>query len=117
MKKISNIVNRRLPEIPVAPDDRRPHPHTSVGIEVEVEGVQVDEFESKRWKVVKEGSLQNGVEFVSDPVWGTAIVDALDELTEFFGQNPPYISYQTSVHIHDNVLDMYPHHLERMVKG
>jgi Putative amidoligase enzyme len=119
-RKIGRMVGKRLPEFAVQPDPMRPHPHTSVGIEVEAEGIEEHaalEWDTKRWRVVGEGSLQGGCEFVSDPVWGTAIVDALDELGVYFADHPPFMSVRTSVHVHVNVLDMYPEHLERMIKG
>ena len=118
--KLGQMVGRRLPEFAVGPDQARPHPHTSVGIEVECEGITIYDarkWDSKRWRSVEEGSLQNGCEFVSDPVWGTAIADALDELGGYFQTHPPYMSVRTSVHVHVNVLDMYTEHLSRMIKA
>ena len=66
--KLGQMVGKRLPEFAVGPDQARPHPHTSVGIEVECEGITIYEacrWESKRWRAVEEGSIQNGCEFVS----------------------------------------------------
>jgi hypothetical protein len=108
MNKLGKIVGKRFLEIPAGPDYNRPHPHTSVGIEIEVErigGVRLGP-DFKRWTTTTEGSLINGVEFVSDPVWGTAIADALDEIDAYFKEALPYVSFRCSVHIHVNVLDM-----------
>ena len=108
MNKLGKIVGKRFLEIPAGPDYSRPHPHTSVGIEIEVEKVGSRMFgpDFKRWTTTSEGSLVNGVEFVSDPVWGTAITDALDEIKAYFKEALPYVSFRCSVHIHVNVLDM-----------
>ncbi len=118
MFKLSQIVGRNLREIPVGPDYTRPHPHSSVGIEVEVEGIRgLMRDGMKRWRVdTNEGSLVNGVEFISEPVWGTAITDSLEELGEFFEQHPPHISFRTSVHVHLNVLDMDDEQLQHMIR-
>ena len=105
--KLAQIYQRRFPEIPVQPDINRPHPHTSVGIEVELEQMRWNFKENlKRWYVTKEGSIINGIEFVSDPVWGTAIRDALEELKEALEDHKPRVSFRTSTHIHMNVLDL-----------
>ena len=114
--KLSKIFNKRLPEIPTAPDPKRPHPHTSVGIEVELEGVFHTQPEMKMWNVVGDGSLINGIEFVSEPVWGTAISDALHELSSVLRVNKPVVSFRTSTHIHVNCLDMTGPQLIKMIK-
>jgi len=116
--RLSDMIGHRLNEIPVGPDYTRPHPHSSVGIEVEVEGIREyrDTF-FKRWRIDEnEGSLVNGIEFISEPVWGTAITDTLEELADFFAIHPPYISFRTSVHVHLNVLDLTPKQLKRMIE-
>ena len=116
---MSQVMGKRLPEIPVGPDLSRPHPHTSVGIEVELEGIPrrgVDDVQLKRWNIVADGSLQNGTEYVSEPVWGTAITDALDELRDVLAEQTPHVSFRTSVHVHVNILDMEPEQLARMIK-
>ncbi len=122
MTRMSQLVSKRLAEIPTMPDETRPHPHTSVGIEVEVEGMgsmgaSASVFNNlKCWNVVSDGSLQNGIEFVSEPVWGTAITDALEELKGVFISHPPHISFRTSIHVHINILDMSDSQLIHMVK-
>ena len=75
--KLGHIVGKRFTEIPAGLDYSRPHPHTSVGIEIEVEKVPRIPPDFKRWTVNSDGSLINGLEYISDPVWGTAITDAL----------------------------------------
>jgi hypothetical protein len=114
--KLSTILNKQLNEFPVDLDYDRPHPQSSVGVEVEVEGVTSNSDDFKYWDVVHDGSLQHGLEFVSKPVWGTAISKALDELGYFFNKNPPYLSMRTSVHVHINTLDMTVDQLVRLIE-
>lgn len=116
---ISEITGRKLVEKEVGPDKNRPHPHTSVGIEIEVEGIPgrpVSKWPFSWWTVKSDGSLSNGLEFVSEPVWGTAISEALKEIDEFFDKESPYLSFRTSVHIHVNVLDISAKQLEHFIK-
>ena len=114
---MSEMLDRKLPEIPVAPDPLRPHPHTSVGIEVELEGVTISRRANlKRWEIVGDGSLQDGCEFVSLPVWGTAITDALEELQDVLAEYTPHVSFRTSVHVHINILDMDLQALAKMIQ-
>ena len=117
MKRLQDIVGKRLNEWSVGPDYQRPHPHTSVGIEVEVEGARnPSAHELKRWHTVADGSLQGGIEFVSDPVWGTSITDALEELDAYFKKHEPYVSFRCSVHVHVNMLDMETTELIQFIK-
>lgn len=116
-RSIGAQLGRRFPEIPAVADEQRPQPHTSVGIEIEVEGVRVRDMPFKRWSIDDtEGSLINGVELVSDPVFGTAITDALNEMDEFLKDQEPYFSFRTSIHIHVNVLDMDSPQLKRLIQ-
>ena len=118
--KIGEITGRTLQEYPVDEDLRRPHPKCSVGIEVEIEGVRVisDKVQKSMtlWGLQHDGSLQNGIELVSQPVWGSAITDSLDQLRMFFKKYKAYLSFRTSVHIHVNVLDLEPEELEHFIK-
>jgi hypothetical protein len=113
--KISDITGKQLAQLQVKPDPTRPHPECSVGIEVELEGININSALGKLWAVKREGSLQNGVELVSVPVWGTGITQALDELDRILKKKTPYLSFRTSVHIHINVLDLTPAELEWFV--
>lgn len=114
-KKVSQLVGVRMSEIPVGLDFSRPHPHTSVGIEVEVEDLSDQPPEMKRWTTTTDGSLVNGTEFVSDPVWGTAITDALVELSDVFKVLKPKTSFRCSTHIHMNILDLMLPQLRRLI--
>ena len=117
--KLSKITRRSIPQYTVMPDYQRPHPQTSVGIEIELEGLRPYNirFPFKRWKIVEDGSLRGGIELVSDPVWGSAIDDALEEISQFFGEYNPIISERTSVHVHVNILDMETEELIRFVNN
>jgi len=115
--KLSQMLGRKMNEIPCGPDYSRPHPHSSVGIEVELEGIRGWHHRTwKRWSFVKDGSTHNGIEFVSEPVWGTAITDALDELDDYLQGQEPHVSFRTSVHVHVNVLDMTKEQIAHMIR-
>ena len=107
--KVSQLLRKSVPQYAVVPNYLRPHPQTSVGIEVELEGIAVTtatRHPFKRWAVVEDGSLKGGCELVSDPVWGSAIDDALEELRDFLLIHHPYISDRCSIHVHINILDL-----------
>lgn len=112
--KISELVGKKLDQFKVQSDRDRPS-DTAVGIEIEVENLQETGYNFKLWDTVHDGSIVNGVEFVSKPVWGTAIKDALDEMRVLFKEHDPYLSFRTSVHVHVNALDMTPEQLEHFV--
>jgi len=118
--KIGDITGRTLQEYAVSEDPNRPHPKCSVGIEVELEGIPQVSTAAKKalslWTLAHDGSLQNGIELVSKPVWGSAITDALNELRKFFKTYKAYLSFRTSVHVHVNVLDLEPKELEHLIK-
>lgn len=112
--KMSQLVGKKLDQFKVMPDAARPS-DTAVGIEIEVENIELDVHKLKLWDQVSDGSIVRGVEFVSKPIWGTAIKDALDEIRAVFKKHDPYLSFRTSVHVHINVLDMEPAQLEHFV--
>lgn len=101
-----------------------------IGIEIEMEGItnriQADteqllprrvpiaprpqrlngNYVSPYWRLTSDGSLRNnGVELISDPIWGEDINAALDSLQEIIARsgNTPEFSERTSVHIHLDV--------------
>lgn len=114
---IAQVLSKRLPEIPCMEDQARPLAHSSVGIEYEIENLSEIPPGLKRWSVShNEGSVINGVELISDPVWGTAITDALDELQSVICDQPVRASFRTSVHVHSNVLDIDANVLDRLFK-
>lgn len=98
-----------------------------IGIEIEVENMarRIEDIEvdnpreglmrrprgggnklGEYWKITSDGSLRNnGVEFISDPIWGEDINRALDSLHVLIEKsgNTPDFSDRTSVHIHLDV--------------
>lgn len=112
--KMSQLVGKKLDQFKVQSDKSRPS-DTAVGIEIEVENIMEQEYTLKLWDQVGDGSIVRGVEYVSKPIWGTAITDALDEIRVVFKKADPYLSFRTSIHIHLNVLNMEPDQLEHFV--
>ena len=91
----------------------RRFPQGEIGIEIEVEGRNLDfdaVMESNYWKAVDEGSLRGaGVEYIlRSPVFRKEVYDALNELYYIYMDEGivPYRSDRTSVHVHVNVSKM-----------
>lgn len=91
-----------------------PEDDNSYGIEIEMEGVGDDGLhtfgnnakKNPAWRVVADGSLRNGVEFVSNgPRAFNVLPDDLDQLSAYLAsvKFTPVFSYRTSVHVHCNV--------------
>lgn len=86
-------------------DDSYPIADGVVGIEIEMENmpmyrVQGNEF----WDVVSDGSLRNnGLEFVSKPLFGEDIGVALGLFNEEVEKNSPVISSRCGLHVHLDV--------------
>ena len=89
--------------VPLVSDDME------IGIEIEIEGVGANSINLYEvWEPKEDGSLRNsGVEYVSCPIKGKRISFALNQ---FFGSINKgfHFSPRTSIHIHLNVLDLYP---------
>ena len=112
-KLIADLLNR--PKIPFVykPSNDYVMPECKVGIEIELEGVPNvrvrDRTEGRLWKIVGDGSLRNdGAEFVSEPVYGQDINNALADFTKTLNDthSEPVVSSRTSVHVHMDVEDM-----------
>lgn len=85
--------------------------HDVYGIEVELEGVpRGDEAPFVAgWRVVADGSLRDGVEYVSGgPRTIDQVRDDFDRMKEVFEQEDftPVFSFRTSTHVHCNVRDL-----------
>jgi hypothetical protein len=96
------------------PDDNWVLPDTIVGIEVEYEGCNwCDEGFGKHWDVTGDGSLRgHGKEFISLPVFGKDLTDAIDELEQGIGNAfTAEVNYRTGIHVHLDVTDMEPDQL------
>jgi len=116
---LSNLVNRQTPRggsKGVKKDPSRPIPDCVVGVEIELEGVTADPSKFTLWNIVPDGSLRDGIELVSIPVWGTDISLALKEVESYFKSNKPYLSFRTSVHVHINILDLTNEQLNKFIQ-
>lgn len=78
--------------------------NADVGIELELEGWGFPEVTG--WTAKSEGSLQNGVEYVSKPMKTASVKDAVDGVATRIKTEGGTIkpSYRCSTHIHVNVL-------------
>lgn len=77
-----------------------------IGLELEVEGTGIPnpEWSSKYWKVVPEGSLRNGHEFVTGPQCTIGNIDTyLADLETALKGAKLELSIRTSTHLHVNV--------------
>ena len=83
-----------------------------VGIEIEVEGVNLNPIDSPRWKTEDDGSLRG--EFPSErseyvlrqPIRITHVKEALDELIDHQKDAKINFSFRCSAHVHINVTDL-----------
>lgn len=81
------------------------------GVEVEVEFMDViPEIDLSGWSVKSDGSLRNGVEFVSSkPYTLKSILSYTKKLYEGLSDKSPVLSKRTSTHIHMDVRDFNPY--------
>lgn len=95
--------------------------HSRVGIEIEVEGyegrrrdrfiqrpgvIPNDNENLDLWRIVNDGSLRNGgAEFVSIPVAGVNITQALEQFDTFIEDKDLTISERAGVHVHLDMTD------------
>lgn len=82
-------------------------PTTRVGVEVELENA-THVAEIDKWTYVREGSLHyRGREFVfSAPYFGEDVIVALGNLEEAYKSAPPFLSPDSSLHVHVDVRDL-----------
>ena len=93
------------------PSDDMVLPECKVGIEVELENIDKWGHKScspnEYWDMVRDGSLRNnGLEFISLPIYGADVQAALDDLDECLSLENPETHDRTSLHIHLDVEDM-----------
>lgn len=103
-KSLNDLFDRRA-MVSARPDDTWPLSADYVGVEIEVEDYDGDQFALRpEWLVHVDHSLRNGVEFVTaSPIGGQQLTAALNK---FFDSSHTYeISPRTSVHIHLNASD------------
>lgn len=73
------------------------------GIEIETEGFNnIPNF--SLWKVDRDGSLRDGVEFISTVLHGKGVVDALEEVRNPLANSTP--SWRCAVHVHIDIRDL-----------
>lgn len=85
----------------------KPHKHR-IGVELEVEGsgIPFEGWAPKYWKLVPEGSLRNGWEFVTGPQCTIGNFQTyLDDLELALSKAKLDLSIRTSTHLHVNVYD------------
>jgi hypothetical protein len=89
------------------------HKQGDVGIEIEMEAEGVlPQIKTVFWDTVKEGSLRNGVEFVSKMPLSLDIktkqISSLLKKVDESGAKPIKNSHRTSIHTHNNVTNYTP---------
>lgn len=78
-----------------------------VGIEIEVEGERLALLNNRYWKWEHDGSLRNGIEYVTKgSVSLENVPDALKVLINGTRNSEFSFSFRTSVHVHVNCLDL-----------
>jgi hypothetical protein len=89
-------------------------PTTYVGVEVELEKVQLKTNPPSSWKTVTDGSLKlDGKEFITVPIRFCYLEQ---ELVRLFGSmKPPHVSSRCSIHVHMNARDFTQQELLRFV--
>lgn len=93
-----------------------------VGVEVELEGKSYGDVNQSSsyltlWKVVEDGSLRNGCEFIfKEPLRGNMIINALNNL-EYWIENHRTItvSKRCGVHVHLDIRDLEPKELLNLI--
>lgn len=110
------------------PDETSSGPKDIVGMEIELENIPIrtavdanaaEEYLFPYWKVASDHSLRNnGKEFISCPVFGQDIRQALTVLNKYFSEKKfkPDLSPRAGLHIHMDVGDLSPEELTRLVE-
>jgi hypothetical protein len=88
------------------------------GIEIEVERGKQEYRQSAPvgWNVTADGSLQNGVEFVSNVLPLEHVDDALSRIQQHLSAGKFEASFRCGVHVHYNAGNMTPQQLYNLVK-
>lgn len=92
---------------------RLAHNGYDIGLEIEIERItNHSPTEYGVWSARGDGSLRDsGMEFVSSPIRGQRIEFALNQFFGSLKQQKYNFSPRTSIHVHLNALDMYPHQI------
>lgn len=78
-----------------------------VGVEIEVEGVNLPNVRTDDWVTVPDGSLRDGLEYIfNGPKPIERVPELLDNLNKSFAKSKLSFSFRTSVHVHLNCLGL-----------
>ena len=99
----------------LAARDRKTGP--MIGIECETEGRRLQTLGSDFWRTEADGSLRDGLEYVSRPLEPKEVKQALKSLNDWHEANKshPNFSFRCSTHIHINVQDLEEQQLFSMI--
>lgn len=109
MTKLSDITGISPTTRTFLPSDDFVSPACVVGMEVEVEmgRNRAPTPHEEYWSLTDDGSLRNnGIEYVSKPLFGKDIIKALDNLTEILPGSGYTISERCGFHVHIDVSEM-----------
>ncbi|AUG88432.1 hypothetical protein PQC39_gp068 [Vibrio phage Vp_R1] len=90
-----------------------------IGLEIELEHMDVPYGRNGHWVVVEEDSLRDGVEFVmhGDGKEGIEIIESLDQLMEILNTNSFSPSWRCSTHLHVDIRHLTLPQLKRYALG
>lgn len=88
-----------------------------VGVEIELEGIHANRFDSQYWIMKGDGSLRNnGQEFVcKGPTGGVDLFNAVVEIDRFLFDKKPDANWRCSTHVHLDVRDMTASELKNLI--
>lgn len=88
-----------------------------LGIECETEGRNLPMLDNRFWRTEQDGSLRNGLEYVSHPLKPEALRPAFTALNTGFRANEAVLDYsfRCSTHVHVNVQDFNENQLKSMI--
>lgn len=88
-----------------------------VGVEIELEGIRDQNFQSEYWHMKGDGSLRNnGQEFVcKGPTGGVDLFNAVVEIDRFLFDKNPDGNWRCSTHVHLDVRDMTGSEIKNLI--
>ena len=118
--KLSKITNMTPDIRTYAPSDELVMGRGIVGIEIDAEAVNVSKFKNlKLWRIINDPSLRNnGREFITKPIFGQDVINALDEFEKCCAKADNYVEFtwRTSTHVHVDVREMDMESLQRFLE-
>lgn len=99
----------------LAKNQRRTGP--MLGIECEIEGKRLPMMQTQVWRSEIDGSLRDGMEYITCPLEPKGVVEALNGLFTYITDNGGKIEYsfRCSTHVHVNVQDLTEEQLMSMI--